>query len=53
MHLNCIDKNTNKKKEQNKIRIQKAYKRLHIKQTLASLRLNEFKLTALTTSNGK
>jgi len=26
---------------------------IFIKQTLASLRLNEFKLTALTTSNGK
>jgi len=58
MHLNCTDKNTNKKertktKKQKIIRIQKAYKRYHKKQTLASLRLNEFKLTALTTSNGK
>jgi len=51
MYLNCTDKNTNKKEQ--KIRIQKVYKRWHIKQTLVSLRLNEFKLTALTTSNGK
>jgi len=39
-------KNTRAQKQ---IRILKAYKRKHIKQTLDSLRLNEFKLTALTT----